>query len=245
MNNFCHKSLLFLSIFLCLGLVSYAQPVSVMDNITHHVYDGLVSSENTGLYNGTGFKDRFLDSWDDSHIYLDSSVFISGTLVYNNQLYTSVSMKYDLYGDNVIIRSNDHLSSFQVELIAQNISGFTINNRDFTKLIDAWSELEGNGFFEVATLGKVVSLYIKHVKKRKKETINNVLQYSFLKDNHYVFLYNDAYHIIYNIKDFKEVVPDTYKQIRDFKKQNKRLYKTDPDSFMIALVKYLDENQNL
>lgn len=245
MNNFCHKTLLFLSIFLCLGLASYAQSVSVMDNIVHHVYDELVSSENTGLYNGPEFKDQFLDSWDNSHMYLNSSVFMNGTLVYNNQLYTGVPLKYDIYGDNVIIRSNDHLSSFQVELIAENISGFTVHNRDFTKLTATGSELEGNGFFEVATLGKVASLYIKHVKKRKRETVDNVLQYSFLEDNHYVFLYNAAYHIIYDLKDFKQVLPDTYKQIRDFKKQNKRLYKTDPDSFMKALIKDLDENQDL
>lgn len=75
--------------------------------------------------------------------------------------------------------------------------------------------------------------------------MDNVLQYSFLEDNHYVFLYNAAYHIIYDLKDFKQVLPDTYKQIRDFKKQNKRLYKTDPDSFMKALIKDLDENQDL
>ncbi len=245
MNNLFDKASISLSIFLCLGLVSYAQSVSVMDNIVHHVYDGLVSSENTGLYNGPEFKDEFLDSWDNSHMYLNSSVFIKGTLVYNNQLYTGVPMKYDLYGDNVILRSNDHLSSFQVELMAEYISGFSVHNRDFTKLTATGSELEGNDFFEVAILGKVVSLYIKHVKKRKRETIDNVLQYSFLEDNHYVFLYNDAYHIIYDLKDFKQVVPAIYKQIRDFKKQNKQLHKTDPDRFMIALIKYLDENQNL
>jgi hypothetical protein len=245
MNNFCHKIFLFLSIFLCLGLVSYAQSASVIDNIVHHVYDELVGSENTGLYNGPEFKDQFLDSWDDSHMYLDSSVFMNGTLVYNNQLYTGIPLKYDIYGDNVIIRSNDHLSSFQVELIAENISRFTVYNRDFTKLTGTGSELEGNGFFEVAILGKVASLYIKHVKKRKRETIDNILQYNFLEDNHYVFLYNAAYHIIHELKDFRQVVPDKYKQIRDFKKQNKRLYKTDSDNFMIALVKHLDENQNL
>lgn len=236
MNNYCSKALLLLSFFLCLGLVSYSQ--SVRDNIAHHVYDGLVSKENTGLYNGPEFKDQFLDSWDESHIYLDSSGFINGTLVYNNQLYTGVLLKYDLYGDNVIIRSNDHLGSFQVALIAENISGFTVHNRDFTKLTGTGSELEGSGFFEVAT----PALYIKHVKKRKRETIDNVLQYRFLEDNHYVLLYNAVYHIIYDIKDFKHILPDKYKQIQDFKKQNKRLYKTDPDRFMIALIKYLDEN---
>lgn len=167
MNNICHKIFLFPSIFLCLGLVSYAQSASVMDNIVHHVYDELVGSENTGLYNGPEFKDQFLDSWDDSHMYLDSSVFMNGTLVYNNQLYTGVPLKYDIYGDNVIIRSNDHLSSFQVELIAENISRFTVHNRDFTKLTGTGSELEGNGYFEVAILGKVASLYIKHVKREK------------------------------------------------------------------------------
>lgn len=234
-----NKKCLILLVFLVTCLVSYSQAVT--KKVVHHVYDELVGLENTGLYNGPEFKDQYLDTWDDSHIYLDSSVFINGSLVYDNQLYTVVPLKYDLYGDNVIIRSNDHLSGFQVKLIVDNISGFTVHNRDFTKLTGTGSELEDNGFFEVVS----PNLYIKHVKKRKQETIDNVLQYRFFEDNHYVFLYNAVYHIIYDIKDFKHVLPNKYRQIREFKKKNKRLYKTDPDRFMIALINNLDQNQKI
>lgn len=231
------------SFFLCIGVVSYSQ--SGQADIVYYEYDKIVGNENTGLYNGPEFVDQFLDTWDNSHIYLKSSAFMKSRLVYNNQSYINVPLKYDLFEDNVIIRSSDHLSAFQVKLIAENISSFSVHGRTFTKLNGTKLDLIGNDFFEIASLGKSVSLYIKHLKKKKRETVENVLQYSFYKDNYYILAYGGVYHPIYSIKDFKEIFPDKYKQIKIFYKQNKIQYKASKDSFMIKLVKYLDENQSL
>ncbi|MCP4976014.1 MAG: hypothetical protein GY931_07610 [Maribacter sp.] len=242
MNSLFLRAYFFLSTFLCLGMISYAQSVSVIDNIIHNVYDGLVSLENTGLYNGPEFRDEYLDAWDNSHIYLNSSAIMGGTVVYNNQFYTNVLMKYDILEDNLIIRSNDKLNHFQIKLISENISQFKIHNKNFIRVMDENLNMEGNGFLEAALQGEKVSLYIKHVKKRKRQTVDNVLQYRFYQDNYYVVQYNGKYHIIHSIKDLKEVIPDKYKEIRNFQKQNKTLYRNNLDRFMTVLVKFLDEN---
>ena len=219
-------------------LVLFSQ--SAKDNAVHEIYDALVNRENTALYNGPEFTDQFLNSWDESHIYLNTSAFTYNSLVYNNQLYSNVPLKYDLLGDNIVIRSDDYLSIFEIKLIPENISRFTANNRDFIRLTDAPPNLDGHGFFEIASIGNTLSLYIKHVKKKKRETINNVLQYSLIEDNYYLLLYNDVYHIIGSVKDFKKVVPERYKEIRNFQKDYRLLYKTDRNDFMIKLIKYLD-----
>ncbi|WP_148232078.1 hypothetical protein [Maribacter sp. HTCC2170] len=235
-----NKKCLFLLVFLVTCLGSYSQ--SVTKSIIHHVYDGLVGLDNTGLFNGPEFKDQYLDSWDDSHIYLNSSAIMSGTVVYNNQFYTKVLMKYDILEDNLIIRSNDKLNHFLIKPLSGNISQFRIHNKTFVRLMDEKLNLEGNGFFEAALQGERVSLYIKQVKKRKRQTVDNVLQYRFYQDNYYVLLYKGKYHTIFSIKDLKNVIPDKYKQIRNFQKQNKTLYRNNMDSFMTSLVKFLDAN---
>lgn len=240
MNGLHHKVQLLLSIFIFIGYVPLSHSQSTRDNAIHVVYDAIVGGENTGLYNGPEFKDQFLDSWDGSHIYLNTHVFTHNTLIYNNQRYTNVPLKYDLFDDNVVIRSEDNLSIFQIKLVPENISSFTVHNRDFVKLTEPQLNIDGHGFFEIASIGNIVSLYIKHVKTKKKETINNILQYSLVEDNYYLLVYNGVYHIVRSIKGFKKVIPNRYKEIRKFRKEYKSIYKTDRDGFMIKLIKYLD-----
>lgn len=108
MNGLHHKVQLLLSIFIFIGYVPLSHSQSIRDNAIHVVYDAIVGGENTGLYNGPEFKDQFLDSWDGSHIYLNTHTFMHSTLIYNDQLYTNVALKYDLFDDNVVIRSEDN-----------------------------------------------------------------------------------------------------------------------------------------
>lgn len=234
-----------LTIFLSSGFASVVYAQSVSDQQVYQAYDALVSRENTGLFNGPQVIDTYQDSWDDSHVYLESANYQYSTLVYNNQLYTEVPLRYDLLGDYITIRSDDHLSLFKIKVDPKKITSFSISNRNFIKLPDTGLDNIGSGFFEIAFAGKSLTLYIKHVKRIKRETIDRVLQQRFISDNHYVLRQDDTYHSIYSIKDFKEFSPDPYSEIRDFYKVNRSLYKTNLDAFMIQLVEFLDGDQNL
>jgi len=228
------KTFYFLPIFLCIGFTSLSQSVKV-----NEVYDDLVGIGNLGLYNGPEFKDTFPYREND-HRYLDYYDFTKGSIVYNNQLYSNVLLKYDLFEDNVITRSNDDLGIFKIRLIPENILRFTVYDRDFVRLDNADLGVQDNGFFEVAYLGNNIDFYIKHVKKKKEETINYVVRYSFMKANYYLLWYENAYYKIHSIKDLIKAIPERSKQIRDFQKNNRSMFKMDLDSFMKRLVKHID-----
>ena len=114
-----NKVYLILSTILFIGFVSFSQLKS--DDSIHNVYDDLVSLENTGLYNGTEFKDQFVNT-DGSYRYFNLFNFTEGSIVYNNQFYSNVLLKYDLVEDNIISRSYDNLSLFKIGLIAELIN---------------------------------------------------------------------------------------------------------------------------
>lgn len=209
------------------------------DSTAYEVFDQLIGLENTALYNGPHFEDENIYAYDDSHIYLDTPKFVLGSLVYSGQQYDQVWLKYDLFEDFLITRSEDHLSLFKVRLRPQAIEKFRLHDRHFVRLTGVDYDLAGNGFFEVAWQEGEDVLYIKHTKIKKRRTIDRVLQYYFLSDNYYIFSHQGGHHMITSPNDLKEVFPQQVNAIKKYRKENKDLYKQDRDRFMEGLVETL------
>ncbi len=202
-------------------------------------YDALVGSDNTGLYNGTEFTDLFLNT-DGSYRYFNGFDYSKGSVTYNGQYYVNVSLKYDLLEDDLLARSDDNLSIFNIRLIPEFVDSFTIYKRVFTRLTDTGITLAANGFFEVVYFGKDLNLYVKHIKKKKERAISGGVQYKFIEDNFYVLKSVGRYTVISSEKDIKKAFPQAEDQIHQFYKSYKTLYKSNRELFMTNLVKYLD-----
>lgn len=224
-------------VFLLIGLNSMSQIVS--ENNLFKTFDNIVGLENTGLYNGTEFQDPFLNT-DGTFRYFNQFNFAKGNITYDNQFYPDVLLKYDLLDDNVITRSDDNLSLFQIKLIPEKISEFSIYGRDFIRLSNVDDPNYGHGFFEKGFIGNQVSLYIKHIKKKGESALNTGIQYNFKSNNFYILKYNNSYYDADSIKDLMKALPKMEKQIRDFHKRFRTLYNSNRDVFIVNLVKYLD-----
>ena len=231
------KTLLNYSLCVFIGINAFSQANS-QDKI-YETYDAIVGLENTGLYNGTEFTDLFLNT-DGTYRYFNGFDYTKGSVTYNGQYYVNVLLKYDLLEDNLLTRSDDNLSIFNVKLIPEFVASFSIYNKKFVRLSDTESALSENGFFEVAYLGNNLKLYIKHSKKKKDKALNNGVQYKFSEDNFYVLKTNGSYSEVRSIKDIRKLLPEKNDEIRDFHKSYKSLYKLNLDSFMTNLVKQLD-----
>ncbi|PKV49621.1 hypothetical protein ATE84_1655 [Aquimarina sp. MAR_2010_214] len=233
-----------LFIFIFFGYTSFSQ--SYNSKNIYNAYDELVSIENTGLYNGVEFKDPYLNT-DGSYRYFGHFNFTKGTIIYNNQFYANVLLKYDVLHDNVITKSNNTFSYFNIKLISENISAFSIYGHNFIKLTDTKLNRTDHIFFEILYIGNTIHLYTKHIKKKNRAIVNKRFQYRFKKDNLYLLFYNDAYYPIDSIKDLNKIFPKNKKQINNFYKSYKSIYKSNRKRFMIEFVKYLNgtlENLN-
>ncbi len=224
-------------LFAFIGLGAFSQDNS--QNKIYETYDKIVGLDNTGLYNGTEFTDPFLNT-DGSFRYFNGFDYTKGSLKYNGQYYTNVSLKYDLLDDNLLVRSDDNLSIFNVKLIPEFLSEFSIYNKHFIRLTATNLSLSGNGFFEKAYPGKDLSLYIKHTKKKKDKPLKSGIQYSFKEANFYVLQNEGVYYLVDSSKDIEKILPLQKEHIRNFHKTYKSLSKTDFDTYMTKLVKYLD-----
>ncbi len=228
----------YLSSFLLLFTGYCATAQQDADSKFYEIFDNIVGIENTGLFNGTEFVDPYLKT-DGTFRYFDQFNFTKGNITYSGQFYPNVLLKYDVLEDQVITRSDDNLSIFQVKLIPEKISNFSVYGHNFVRLSLNETE-EGNGFFEIGFNGEVYSLYVKHIKKMREKALNSGIEYSFKNDNFYLLKYENGYKKIGTIKDLRNALPKKNEQIRDFYKTYKTLYKANRDEFMIKIVKYLD-----
>lgn len=231
------KTLLALLPAFILGNSAFSQTTS-KDKI-YETYDNIVGIENTGLFNGTEFTDIFLNT-DGTYRYFKGFDYVRGSVTYNGEYYVNVLLKYDLLEDNLLTRSNDNLSLFNVKFIPEFVTSFSMYNRNFVRLSDTNLGLSGNGFFETAYLGNDLQIYIKQSKKKKDKALNSGIQYKFSEDNFYLLKHKDVYSVIRSTKDLRNALPEKDDEIKDFYKSYKALYKSNPDSFMTKLVKYLD-----
>ena len=225
---------LFCSLF---PLATFSQ-ANLPDKI-YETYDKIVGLDNTGLYNGTEFTDLFLNT-DGTFRYYQGYDYTKGSVTYNGQYYVNVLLKYDLLRDNLLTRSDDNLSIFNVKLIPAFLDSFSIHNHKFVRLPNVDLGLGGNGFYEAAYLGNDLELYIKHTKKMKDRALRNGIQYRFSEANYYVLKYNGKYAILGSPRDIRQLLPEKAGEIREFYKSYKAIRKSNPDLFMTKLVTYLD-----
>ncbi|AFL82408.1 hypothetical protein Aeqsu_2968 [Aequorivita sublithincola DSM 14238] len=231
------KTLLTLLSAFILGISAFSQ-TSSKDKI-YETFDNIVGVENTGLFNGTEFTDLFLNT-DGTYRYFNGFDYVRGSVTYNGEYYVNVLLKYDLLEDNLLTRSDDNLSLFNVKFIPEFVESFSMYNRNFVRLSDTNLGLARNGFYEAAYLGNDLQLYIKHSKRKKDRALNSGIQYKFSEDNFYLLKNKNAYSVIRSTKDLRKALPERADEIKDFYKSYKALYKSNPDSFMTKLVKYLD-----
>ncbi|MCG2430450.1 hypothetical protein [Aequorivita xiaoshiensis] len=212
---------------------------TVAESKVYETYDNIIGVENTGLFNGTEFTDLFLNT-NGTYRYFKGYDYVRGAVYYNGEFYSNVLLKYDLLEDNLITHSEGKLSVFNVKLIPDFVTSFSIYNRDFVKLVDINLPLPGNGFFEEAYLGNQFKLYIKHNKRKKDKALNSGVQYRFSINNYYLLQVDGHYAVINSIKDLRRALPEREDDIRKYYKSYKKLYKSDPDNFLIKLLKHLE-----
>lgn len=225
------------SLVLFIGIGAFSQNNS--QNKIYETYDNIVGLDNTGLYNGTEFTDLFLNT-DGTYRYFNSFDYVKGSVTYNGQYYVNVFLKYDLLDDNLLTRSDDNLSIFNVNLIPEFVASFSIYNHNFIRLSNTNLGLSGNGYLEAAYIGNELELYIKHTKKKKEKPLKSGIQYKFSAADFYVLKSNGNYSIINSEKGLVKLLPEKKEQISNFYKSNKALYKSNPDGFMTKLIQYLD-----
>jgi hypothetical protein len=204
-------------------------PLYRLDNSIHQ--DTL--RENQILYNGRIWRNIYYMVDGDQFLFTDS--FLNGDLTIRGKKFTGLTLKYDIFKDEVLIPLNSG-RILQINKAMVDSFSFSWQNKKFNFIrIPADSAL---GYLNILYKGES-ALYVKYRKQIAKLAEGG--KYDKFYQTSQTYLVKDG--VIYPVSGKKDLVTalNTDKDlIKSFlRKNNLKIIKNSPDSF-IPLIRYLD-----
>jgi hypothetical protein len=201
--------------------------------------------EQLRLYDGSRYHRFFMPGQKEIGFpYFATDSSLVGSIYYNGAFYDSVSMRFDLIYEKVII--NDYLSNTPIELYSDKISFFTIENHRFFKIPPLVSVKINSiePFYELLYGGKD-SLWVTR-KKKFELSFRPEDQTGTYKEYDYYFLQiHGVYYSVDTKSAFLDAIKNKKQNVQSFIKKNNLNFKKDFETALIRAVQYYDELNEL
>ena len=190
------------------------------------------------LYNGILWENLYHRITEDQFLFSD--IFLSGTISINGMIFKNLSIKYDIFSDEILIPLN---RKEILQLNKEMVDSFTISFENkvyrFINIRDeAYKGLKG--YVNVLYNGES-ALYVKY---KKVITPYSSEQYYIGKFNQTFRIYfvkDSIVHVIKNTNDLFKLLIEYKERIRNFITINKlKVSKKIPESF-VPVIRYYEE----
>jgi hypothetical protein len=200
-------------------------------------YDQQVGLQNTPLQTGSlNDSERMAKR---SHPYFQNVSWVSGTITYREQTYQNVSILYDTYSDQLLVKNSGDFrySSQPIQLIKDQVSSFSIHGALFEFVSEKIDFFE-NGFFEIMYRGDDMEL----IRKRTKLVeIDHDAVDTYREDNKYYLRRMETATRIYRKSSIVRQFPEHKKEIRMFIRKNHiQILKPNTELQLKKLIAYCD-----
>lgn len=206
------------------------------DQKEHYLFfDGIAGIENSDLHYGRVYQEKYRIKSKKTKFFPEPD-FVFGSLVFNGQPYFDISLKYNVYDDELLMQVDKRFGGDILQLHKKQVSNFKIGNHFFVK-IDT-TEMTA-GFYEVVLENPVFLLLKKHRKSIKELLGKKLIFYEFENEDEDFFLqYQNTYHSIEKISTLFSVFPKYEAELKSFdQNQDSSL---PFDSRLESLLEYLD-----
>ena len=204
------------------------------DFIIHN--DSLIGYENLPYNNGLVYNNKFKTTSNNTSQFLENK-YNTGTLQYNNQTYYDILLKYDVFEDLLLLKSNAQLF-LETRLITKQVDYFILKNLKFKKIETLLSDNSIiSGYFEEIEVNTKSTLYIKHKKTVKVDSRSDKLSHIFYDYKIYYIYYDNKLKEISSKADVINLFPTLKKEIKQFYKVNNNQKENDITLFYQNLFK--------
>ncbi|MDC8004753.1 hypothetical protein POV27_11880 [Aureisphaera galaxeae] len=199
-------------------------------------YDAIVGIENTPLFNGVEYIEGYKTTRENHKFFINQS-FYEGRVDYDGQSYYNISLKYDIYEDELIANLESEAQKSLLQLIKSKVAQFTIGTHTFINVTDREAQNNGiEGFHERLAENNLGVFYKKHRKRRVKKEDKRILYFEFFDTkSDYVILMDGTYHWVNSKNDFYELFPEIKKELKSFLNANDALRRSDKEQQLKAL----------
>lgn len=170
-------------------------------------FDNKVNRFNTGLFNGLEYIEQYR-TINERHKFFKSSEFQSGSIVYDDQFYDKVPLKYDLNTDELLFNVGYNYPYPTLILLKSKVKSFKLGESDFVHIAMGEGNNQMSGFYELLLVKDPITLLKKNKKKRFKRIKGNTVYYEFGQNDEYFIKLKGEYHEIKTKKDINRLMPD-------------------------------------
>ena len=182
--------------------------------------DSIVGYENLAYNNGIVYNNKYVSTSQNTSQFFENK-YSNGVLQYNNQTYYDVNIKYDVFEDVLLFKSNLQLV-LETSLITKQVDYFILKNKKFKKIETVSGDnVVSAGYFEENEINEKSTLYIKHKKTMKVDPRSDKLSYIFYDYKVYYIFYNNKLEEISSKNDIIKLFPTLKKEIKQFYKENR------------------------
>lgn len=225
-----------LSIFCAILFCVIGSSQNTKDLKEHYIFfDGIVGIENSDLHYGKVYQEKHRIKSKKTKFFPEPN-FLSGSLVFNGQSYYDISLKYNVYDDELLMQVDKRFGGDILQLHKKQVSNFKIGNHFFVK-IDK-TEITA-GYYEVVLESSFFSLFKKHRKSLKELLGEKLIFYEFENEEKDFFLqYQNTYHSIGKISALISIFPKYEAELKSFEQNQDSSLPFD--SKLESLLEYLD-----
>ena len=192
---------------------------------------------NAYLYNGTAYA-RY---WNGivGFPFFGTEDFQQGDIGYNGTWYKGISLKYDLFRDELVTKT--FTNDAEIKLLADKIAAFSIGSHHFVKLLND-SLRAGKiktGYYETLYKGRLL-VYAHHEKKAEKSLQVGENFTKFVQYDQYYLQKDGAFYLIETESDLQSVLKDQKAEIRKLLNRGDIRYKKDPAATIVQVAEFYD-----
>ena len=168
--------------------------------------------------------------------------WVSGTVVYEDILYTGVKLKYDQYKDELVLL---HPNGLPVILFTPRVSSFSLMNREFVNLEYGQLPVKGSekGYYEILVKGNI-SLLAKRRKQIDELVQTTGVNKTFLAKSDYVAIKQGQLYKIRKESNLLDLAPEKKQGAKNILRQNEINYNNNPESALLTIAQYFNQSSN-
>lgn len=186
------------------------------------------------IYNGRAWRNVYSRVVGDQFLF--TTDYLPGTITIGGRTYGNMSLRYDIYNDEVLNITDRNLVIVQNREMLERFS-FRYDNKEYIfRRMDPDSLKSLSGYVNVLYEGEI-SLYVKYKKEITLLAVDN--KYDLFYQTHRIYLEKDGrLHPLAAGSDLIKIMKDYKKQVRSFIRTNRLiLSKKYPENF-IPVVNY-------
>ena len=168
-----------------------------------------------------------------------------GTIIYEGQQYDSISIRYDIYRDLLLIKyidKNGHVAPIQLH--KSKVEEFMIMGHHFIYTEEDTLSGIKTGFLDLLYNGDKAKVFAKRRKEVSRTQIaNDIVRGYFVNDKFYIKK-DQNYYEVKGKKSLLEVLADKKNEIKAFLKENRALFKKDHERQLVESVEYYNSMVN-